>query len=97
KLVTGVQTCALPISGVLSQVHPQAEEEADHNRAFDEQPSCRDVTAHAPACGDKSRVGKEPGPGPPPGSCTRCAMSSVRAFFYRRSEERRVGKECRSR
>src|SRR5262249_58595411 len=57
--VTGVQTCALPISGVFQRLHGVRRAHAKHGRLA--------VTA---------------------------AIDDAR---HRRSEERRVGKECRSR
>src|SRR5688572_33342276 len=63
--VTGVQTCALPISRLLSRS------------------SC-------PACaGHDDRDNKR--------ALSRGAVASESSGTFRRSEERRVGKECRSR
>src|SRR5687767_15212804 len=70
KLVTGVQTCALPISGVIEQREPVGREEA---HAADG--GLRAAGAHLPRSWD-------------PGE---------RELRAGRSEERRVGKECRSR
>src|SRR5256886_13043673 len=77
--VTGVQTCALPISGAYSQNQPTAGDHVDHRSFFGnhhgmvkrKQKNARaQMNAACPACdGGKSD----------------------------RSEERRVGKECRSR
>src|SRR5438132_10715104 len=67
--VTGVQTCALPISAAVSR--------AGHPRVKDSL-RCRETAA-----GRWYRTG---GPG-----------SAVRSPDCRRSEERRVGKECKSR
>src|SRR5205823_7140084 len=64
KLVTGVQTCALPI------LHPPP-----------------------------TRPCRKRRPGPPPGGCPAggCSRSNRRRCAGPRSEERRVGKECRTR
>src|SRR5205823_9309014 len=69
KLVTGVQTCALPISAL----------------------------AISPPAPPVTTPTHETRSGPPGQSLTKLLPSS--AFFRRftRSEERRVGKECRSR
>src|SRR5206468_5840282 len=63
-IVTGVQTCALPISGASTQ------------------PAKRDNKKHLPD--------------PPLSPRTRRSPSRCRYGRSRRSEERRVGKECRS-
>src|SRR5205085_8795293 len=79
--VTGVQTCALPISAVAA-THTAAE-----CRAACE---ARNIPA---SCGWMSRA---------PQRCARdaqraCETSHVPGVAQCRSEERRVGKECRSR
>src|SRR5258708_16410994 len=78
-LVTGVQTCALPIS--LCARRP---------------PRCRARTALPALCG-----GHSPQPSVFPGGTVSSIMSRVigtsSASISHRSEERRVGKECRSR
>src|SRR5688572_32342050 len=69
--VTGVQTCALPIS-------PRRGPEAAERSAAGSGPGLRTARAEIPLL-------SSPGPSPPPDPPCR------------RSEERRVGKECRSR
>src|SRR2546421_4823218 len=75
-IVTGVQTCALPISlvAVAKNLLPYRWPMSERKCAFARRRLC------------------SPGDHRP---CTKCA--SLRAAAYRRSEERRVGKECRSR
>src|SRR5260221_2164747 len=80
--VTGVQTCALPISQF---------------------PRARKRITNSDRC---SRFGRDSPAIPksvcalPPGDCLRHSLSiasSGKAWHQSRSEERRVGKECRSR
>src|SRR5687767_15279974 len=77
KLVTGVQTCALPI---LSELKPQVYKDprpAEYFTRFHERARTRDPDFVY--------------------ELVRLILTPVMLFFYRRSEERRVGKECRSR
>src|SRR2546430_11043279 len=77
--VTGVQTCALPISG-FARCPPPASD-ARGSRL------------------DPRRSGRGP-PAPPAAPALRGAPAALRgapAALHGRSEERRVGKECRSR
>src|SRR2546426_3745999 len=78
--VTGVQTCALPISG------------GDPGGAGRRRPRCRD----GGACRRGDSAGRE---GAGVRGCAHRAgrAGSSRDFPGTRSEERRVGKECRSR
>src|SRR5687767_15620595 len=75
KLVTGVQTCALPIYGIA-----RSRGEGDFSHAV------KEAMDGCLAC--KSCVGQCP---------IKVDVPSFRAKFLERSEERRVGKECRSR
>src|SRR2546430_9592032 len=80
--VTGVQTCALPIS---------VEEEAlisEISRYANSQNAVRqsDLSANKPFHVDVERL-----------SLSVYCPDGVGRWFYERSEERRVGKECRSR
>src|SRR3989454_9273262 len=83
--VTGVQTCALPICRVHEEREARLPEVAGGLLA-------RERRAARP-----SRVGQErrPGGARPPGDADAGARPEDRPL--RRSEERRVGKECRSR
>src|SRR3712207_6853847 len=78
--VTGVQTCALPISGM--SVSSMAGETADH---------VAPRTSLERSCGDGDRavVARK--------NRARGARPSQPRLQFTRSEERRVGKECRSR
>src|SRR5205823_11059520 len=78
KLVTGVQTCALPISLASSVARRGAGDARSERRPY----QCR---ARA-----ESR-GPTPAPDRPP------RRRRARTCRVRRSEERRVGKECRAR
>src|SRR5947209_16513721 len=73
--VTGVQTCALPISAIGTIVRMR---------------TCR--PAGVANVGASAAIQEWPPPYDAPVTATRSALSSVG-----RSEERRVGKECRSR
>src|SRR2546425_4020624 len=77
KLVTGVQTCALPISTAAANRIRQT-----RARAADKPGPCR----------PRGGVAR-----PPPSPAANLARASGRARASARSEERRVGKECRSR
>src|SRR5687767_15279806 len=79
KLVTGVQTCALPICKGLRREHVVAE-----------------TDVHTPLTANQSKANDPPKPfvgAPPTFRTTRSPDSAERT----RSEERRVGKEGRSR
>src|SRR5205823_8324111 len=88
KLVTGVQTCALPISPFPPKP-PSASRDSSLNPCPDRPPA---------AGSRRSSVG----PGAPAGPGSRDLLHSARAVSvqisslqtHRRSEERRVGKEC---
>src|SRR5205823_9232012 len=82
KLVTGVQTCALPISG------PPPWPPCSSNGAGSPPPRRRTSNA---GCGRGSATGGPPAPPRTP----RRGPRSRSAGRWRRSEERRVGKECR--
>src|SRR5256885_11956311 len=77
--VTGVQTCALPISWTLSSGRDRAA-------------ACGALLAKCPRAAARPALGSDPRaptlPATPP---------ATRAGLAERSEERRVGKECRSR
>src|SRR5205823_6775203 len=77
KLVTGVQTCALPISGRF------AREPVEKSSS---------TTTSPPAASKRATILEPTKPAPPVTRTLRPRSSAVR-----RSEERRVGKECRYR
>src|SRR3712207_7486940 len=79
--VTGVQTCALPISSISSSAALTA---AARNASIDAPAS----KTSAIVCADSARTQR--------GSASSQAARIVAASWHR-SEERRVGKECRSR
>src|SRR3989440_5759473 len=79
-IVTGVQTCALPIS-TLYATHPP--------------PSISDATSLCPPPSPSSPARRAPGASS--SSSPPAASSTVKTRTTPRSEERRVGKECRSR
>src|SRR5207244_5798028 len=74
-LVTGVQTCALPISAA------QRREQEEARAVQAERERAAAAAEHAAAERDLASVGQE---------------LAGRTAFEQRSEERRVGKECRS-
>src|SRR5256884_4650575 len=78
--VTGVQTCALPISS-----HEQPEKEGERIRLH-QSVETRPTMKEGSGCGNRSRERTE----------QREKRKKLPAA-YERSEERRVGKECRSR
>src|SRR2546429_3559740 len=79
--VTGVQTCALPISSLPKQVRFIARDERKSDVALRDRAGDRKVAAARPIPGEPLALGAGRG-----GKCRKL-----------RSEERRVGKECRSR
>src|SRR5437667_3179531 len=87
--VTGVQTCALPIfaapavSAGMSKRAPQ--------------PASAASTIKAGADAIAVSATARPHPGPPPRRPGREGPALARGWGSARSEERRVGKECRSR
>src|SRR5258706_4637981 len=78
--VTGVQTCALPISRLLD----------------DPAPRVREAGAYALGVGERREARVQLEKGMAGGDAALAAMSAW-ALSEIRSEERRVGKECRSR
>src|SRR5439155_16009825 len=83
--VTGVQTCALPISGARRSALP------DRSRRAPARPGGAGAGGRAAAAGGapQTSFGRDP---PAPRH-----SAPARRRLRRRSEERRVGKECRSR
>src|SRR5205823_6741693 len=92
KLVTGVQTCALPISD-------GSDLGAERFRDLDGEAS--DAAGRAGDCnslaGAKLRVVAKALQCHRAGDCDRRRLLEAQPLRLRRSEERRVGKECRSR
>src|SRR5256885_7028969 len=78
--VTGVQTCALPISGA-SVTIPFKVDALHHALRADE---------HARAVGAANTLRRD-------GTVWEATNTDIDGFLAPRSEERRVGKECRSR
>src|SRR2546430_10152695 len=78
--VTGVQTCALPICGPLSQ---RSTRHADQNRC-DRKKGSANVETHSSSSSS-------------PCFSPKTCLTVEKAMGTSRSEERRVGKECRSR
>src|SRR5207248_4300607 len=87
RTVTGVQTCALPISGLLQMPNYQLQLPMRRRKSKSESPSCNSLVIQAVV---PLRV--RFGAAAETGTRGACAPQSVKSA---RSEERRVGKEGR--
>src|SRR5205823_11652936 len=89
KLVTGVQTCALPILALIRTALPEIR--ANPGRC------CR-LRKNARRCrGERSSPPLVPAPVRAVSTAVRWNVASATTPLPPRSEERRVGKECRTR
>src|SRR5205823_11649250 len=84
KLVTGVQTCALPILLVRCQERVISPSESKKEKNA----QCRDERKIERRCGPRKQSST-------PRKFCSCESKMGEVFCFARSEERRVGKECR--
>src|SRR5205823_7081294 len=95
KLVTGVQTCALPISRIVGMtVYP---DHASFDVVKKDDPTVFDRYDYRDGKAEFSSKGQALDDGEPALDPTAINWNALPALIKDRSEERRVGKECRAR